>query len=357
MEHVMEQKCASCGAPLRFDPEESVLICDSCGNRQAIPAELQVGNITLDGIDFSALTQQVTDEHADALPVYHCVSCGAEVIVPEVQITTTCPYCANNIVLTDKVTGKLRPDGVVPFRIDKKRLPDAVNEFYKDKALLPKRFFSEHVLGKVTGVYVPFWVFSGNVSGTLRFRGEMSGSFRRGDYIITQTHHYQLLRDADVNFHDVPVDASERISNDLMDSLEPFDIADVKPFDTRYLAGFTAERFDQAQGQVSDRAKRRMIASTEDAVISTLNGYSGIRRAGGELRAALTARYLLLPVYLFSMEYGGKAYEFAMNGQTGKVVGELPVSKSVSWSYFLKRAGATAAIIAGAFFARYMMGA
>lgn len=357
MEHIMEQKCPSCGAPLRFDPEQGVLLCDSCGNRHAIPAELQIGDVQLDGFDFNVLTDHAADEHADALPVYHCVSCGAEVIVPEARITTTCPYCGNNIVLTDKVTGKLRPDGVIPFGIDQKHLPDAVNDFYRGKALLPRDFFTEHTLGKVTGVYVPFWMFGGKVSGTLRFRGETVSMFRQGDYEITQTHHYQLMRDADVTFRDVPVDASGRIPDKLMDSLEPFDMADAKAFDTRYLAGFTADRFDQAKYDVSDRAKRRMIASAEDAVEATLYDYAGIRRAGGELRAMLTARYLLLPVYLFSIEYGGKSYEFAMNGQTGKVVGELPVGKGVSWQYFLLRAGVVAAAFIAAFFIKYMLGA
>ena len=153
------------------------------------------------------------------------------------------------------------------------------------------------------------------------------------------------------------MDASGRISDKLMDSLEPFRMAEVKALDVRYLAGFTAERFDQAQDSVAERARGRMIASAEDAVTSTLSGYSALRRAGGELHARLNARYLLLPVYLFSIEYGGKSYDFAMNGQTGKVVGELPVSKTVSRNHFLLRMGATAAVIIGAFVAKYMLGA
>lgn len=358
MEQVMEQKCSSCGAPLRFDPEKAKLVCDSCGNVQDIPAELQIGDVEMDGFDFGELVDHATDAGAEALPVYNCVSCGAEVIAPAEQIATTCPYCGNNIVLTDKVTGKLRPDGLIPFRIDKKQLPDAVNEFYKGKALLPRNFFSEQALGKVTGVYVPFWMFSGRVAGTLRFRGETTTSSRQGDYILTQTHHYQLMRDADVVYKDVPVDASGRISDKLMDSLEPFDISDAKPFDMRYLAGFTADRFDREKGDVSDRARRRMVTSTEDAVSSTLSGhYMNLRRAGGELRATLTARYMLLPVYLFTIRYGDKDYEFAMNGQTGKVVGELPVSKSVSSRYFWTRMGAVAAAVVAAFFVKYMIGA
>ena len=357
MEQVLEQKCRACGAPLRFDPEQGKLVCDSCGAKQEIPAELQIGDVDLTGFDFQAMTEHAAAEDAEALPVYHCVSCGAEVIAPAEQIALTCPYCGNNIVLTDKVAGKLRPEGVIPFRIDKKQLPEAMNRFYKGKALLPKNFFSEQTMSKVTGVYVPFWMFSGRIDGLLRFRGETAGTHRLGDYIVTQTHHYQLSRDAELAFEDVPVDASGRIADSLMDSLEPFDMSEAKPFDMRCLAGFTADRFDRAKDDVAERARSRMIASAERAVVSTLSGYSGVRRAGGSLRARMKARYVLLPVYLFSIQHGGKDYEFAVNGQTGKVVGTLPVSKSVSARYFLVRMGAAAAAVVAAFFARYMMGA
>ena len=153
---------------------------------------------------------------------------------PAEQAALACPYCGNNIVLTDQVSGKLRPDGVVPFRIDKKQLPGAMKSFYKGKALLPKRFFSESTMGSVTGVYVPFWIFNGNLAGRLEFHVEQSDSHRSGDYEVTETRHFQEARSVDVAFADLPVDASGRISDALMDQLEPFRVAEAKRFDMRY---------------------------------------------------------------------------------------------------------------------------
>ncbi len=357
MASVTEQKCAACGAPLQFDPKSGKLVCRNCGAEQEITEEMKVTDVSLDGFDFAALAQQATDEDAQALPIYNCESCGAEIIAPAEQIATTCPYCGNNVVLTDKVSGKLRPDGVVPFHIDASELPDAVNRFYRGKALLPKNFFSDNTMGKVTGIYVPFWVFGGRVNGSLNFHGSQSSSRRQGDYIVTTTNHYQLKREVDLHFADVPVDASGRVVDELTDSLEPFDISDARPFDMRYLAGFTADRFDQAQDDMAQRAKRRMIASAESAAMSTLSGYEGVVRAGGALKAQLSAKYMLLPVYLFSIRHGEKDYSFAVNGQSGKVVGELPISKSVSARYFLTRLGVAAAVVVAAFVAKYMMGA
>ena len=187
MSQIAEQKCPACGAPLRFDPASGMLVCDYCGTKTELPkakdsqekketgrekekpakADNKAEDDEIGGFDFDSLDDLVTDPNAMNLPVYNCVSCGAEVIAPPEQMALTCPYCGNNIVLTQKVTGKLRPDGVIPFRIHAKDLPAAVNNFYKDKKLLPRHFFSESTMGKVTGVYVPFWVFSGDVKGAV----------------------------------------------------------------------------------------------------------------------------------------------------------------------------------------------
>ena len=248
MQQLEEQKCPACGAPMRFDPPAGKLVCDYCDTVVEIPKKKPAASAkkedSVQGFDFSQLNSQAVDESAEGLPVFHCVSCGAEVIAPAEQVATTCPYCGNNIVLTDKVSGSLRPDGLIPFRIVSGELPAAVNRFYRNKKLLPKGFFSESTMGAVTGVYLPFWVFSGGLSGRMTFEGERSSSRREGDYIVTTTDFYQLVRDSAMAFSDVPVDASGKVDDKLMDSLEPFDMGQVQPFDMRYLAGFTADRFD-----------------------------------------------------------------------------------------------------------------
>ena len=359
MKPVTEQKCPSCGAPLRFDAKLGKLVCEHCGNRFDIPAdgEIPAEEIEIDGVDLAALNEQAADENAAALPIYNCVSCGAEVIAPPEQVATACPYCGNNIVLTNKVSGKLRPDGIIPFRIDRAGLPGAVRAFYKGKVLLPRRFFSDSRMGKVTGVYVPFWIFSGRLTGVVRYHCETSSEQRRGDFVVTETDHYETGRDVDVSFADLPVDASGRISDKLMDSLEPFDMAERKPFDIRYLAGFTADRFDQAKDDMAERALERMRTTAEAAAgVDVAAEFTRFDRIGGSLRAALDASYMLLPVYLFSLSFGGKEYPFAVNGQTGKVVGELPTDKKVCRRYYLLRFLAAGAAVAAVFLVRYFMG-
>ena len=358
-----EQKCPACGGSSRFDPVKGKLVCEYCGTVFDIPvpetkeqagnagrpgaAGQEEGGTKLEGFDFNSLNSMVTDPNAEALPVYNCVSCGAEVIAPAEQIALTCPYCRNNIVLTNKVSGKLRPNGIIPFRISSKELPAAVQKFYKGKVLLPRRFFSDSTMGNVTGVYVPFWIFTGRVRGDVDFNGMKTSTQRQGNYEITDTSHYILSRRVGMSFENVPVDASGKIDDALMDSLEPFELNDVKPFDMRYLAGFTADRFDVAKDTIADRAKQRMMRSAESIASANIGGgYGSVTKRGGSLHLDIDAKYLLLPVYLFDIMFNGKNYHFAVNGQSGKVVGELPTDWGVSLTYFLVRMlGVAAAIL------------
>ncbi len=355
MNNIREQKCPCCGAPLRFAPNRGKLVCDYCSSEFAIePNRKDLDGNRMEGFDFEKMLRKNTAPKSDSLPVCVCKSCGAELMVAAEEFSLTCPYCGNAIVLTEKASGGLRPDGVIPFSVLPDGLPEAVTKYYRNKFLLPRRFFSESRMGKVTGVYVPFWVFSGKVSGTVRYYGEKdAGSHREGDYICTEYREYSLTREVSAEFKDVPVDASGRISDALMDSLEPFDMADVKPYDPAYLAGFTADRFDDVPSGLAERARERMVNTAASAASDkAAAGYSSVRCTGSRLSAELTADYLLFPVYLFSVEYEGKKYDFAVNGQTGRVVGDLPVDQSVKKSFFIKAALASGGLL---FLLRYLL--
>ncbi|MCR5590247.1 MAG: hypothetical protein K6F73_01815 [Lachnospiraceae bacterium] len=364
---VKEMSCPACGATMRFDPETGKMICDWCGTTAEIEKEESKEEATaeeaakpakdvIEGFDFESLNDQAVDASAEAVPIYHCKSCGAELIAPPEQISMTCPYCGSNVVLTQKVSGKLRPDGIIPFKIDPKSLPEHMTKYYKDKVLLPRKFFTGGKMDKVSGVYVPFWVFSGNISGELTFSGTTSTSSRSGDYIITETSVYDLERKVSMDFSDVPVDASGKVKDQMMDSIEPFDMSEVVGFDMRYLAGFTSDRFDEAKKSIANRAKKRMFSTAESAARSRILGYDDVKKTGGHLTASVNAKYILIPAYFFKIDFDGKEYEFAVNGQTGKVAGTLPIDKSICIRYYLVRALAALISIAAPFVALYLMG-
>ena len=356
-ETLVEQKCKNCGGAMRFDPENARLVCDFCGSFEDLTEASGNAEVSLDGFDFGNLSQSAYDENAAALPIYNCRSCGAEVITPPEQAATTCPYCGNNIVLTDKVSGHLRPDAIVPFKIGKGDLKDIIKKYCKGKKLLSSSFFSSSRMNNVTGVYIPFWVFNGNLSGTLTYDGEKESGYMDEEYEVTETSYYRLVRDVSVDFEDLPIDASNKTEDALMDSILPYDMSEKKSFDMRYLAGFAADRFDVECSDIEPRAVERMKSTAESiAGRSAAEGYSRVHKTGGELKAHLTASYLLLPVYLFEISHRGKDYAFAVNGQTGKAAGTLPKDGITGLKYFLSRAGIVAACVMIWFIISYFRG-
>lgn len=313
-----EQKCQACGAPLRFDPASGRSVCDWCGSSYEISEEGELG----------AGGARPDQAGPETLPVYSCESCGAEIVTGATDASVHCPYCGNNIVLTEQVSGGLTPDGIIPFKFDKKQLPEEVNNFYKNKRLMPKGFFTGSTLEDASGVYVPYWLFDTDLNGSLVYDCTKCSEHREGDYIVSEEEHFDVRRDVSMRFESVPVNASKRMDNTLMESVEPFDYSGLKPFDMGYLSGFMADRFDKGSDAVKGRAMDRMDESAYAiADRDARKGYSGANRKGGKFMPQnVNAKYMLLPVYTFGVKWGDKKYDYAMNGQTGKVVGNVPIS-------------------------------
>ncbi|MBR5381464.1 MAG: hypothetical protein IK136_02470 [Oscillospiraceae bacterium] len=336
MGDIREYKCLSCNAPLAFDPGSQEVRCANCGNSFSVEAlaAAQEEDSEGSGFDWGNYLNEATGEEMEDVKVYLCSNCGAEIEADASTAATKCPYCDNNVVLTDRVSGGLKPNAIIPFKITLKELPDAIKKFYKGKLLLPNGFFTDSKIGKAQGVYVPFWLFGCHLYGTMDFNAQRVRTYRQGDYECTETSHFLLKRAGEMDFRNVPVDASVKMRNDLMDSVEPFDFSKLVKFDSAYLSGYVADRFDSTPDNEMERAENRMLNSAADE-ISTTTGFGAVSVRSKNLHANnAKVRYALLPVYLLNCEYGGKKYQYAINGQTGKVVGELPESKIKKLAFF-----------------------
>ena len=139
-----------------------------------------------------------------------------------------------------------------------------------------------------------------------------------------------------VSFDKVPADGSANMPDDLMESLEPYDNSAAVDFSTAYLSGFLADRYDVTSEQCSARVGGRMRATAEQMAYSSVMGYNTVTKAGGTVNLKNgKVRYALYPVWILNTEWKGQKYTFAMNGQTGKFVGDLPVDKGLFWRWFL----------------------
>ena len=355
---ITEYKCPNCAAPLAFDAGAGKVKCENCGHKfevgDLIDAQKEDG-IT-EEFNWGNYKEGLTGERLDDVVVYQCNSCGAVIETDKNTVATTCPYCDNNVVITDRVSGGLKPNAIIPFEITKKDLPDILQRFYKTKKYLPKDFFSERVIEKAQGVYVPFWLFDCKVAGNVAFNTTRSSAITTAKEIITTTSHYLAERDGEIEFSNVPVDASVKMDNDLMDSLEPYDYSKLKNFDGAYLAGFVADRFDSSPDDEIPRATERTINSAVESMRSTVSGFETVRLRSNKLHLKnANVKYALLPVYLFNCTYKGKKYRYAVNGQTGKIVADLPISNAKIFGHSALVGGIVAVIVLAIAFALYYL--
>ena len=351
MANLIEYKCPCCGGAVEFNSSVQKMKCPYCDTEfemdvlQSYNEDLQ--NEQADDMTWEAQPGTEWQEgDTDGMRVYICQSCAGEIIGDENMGATTCPYCGNNVVIKEQFADKLKPDYVIPFKLDKKAAKEGLKKHLEGKRLLPKLFKDENHLDEVKGLYVPFWLFDAEVDGHVRYRGTRVRSWGDSEYIYTETSFYSITRGGNIGFERVPVDGSTRMLDELMESLEPFDFSEAVDFQTAYLAGYLADKYDVTAEQSMEKANIRIKNSTEDILKSTISRtYTSLIRESGNVRIQNgKAKYALYPVWVLTTKWQGNTYLFAMNGQTGKFVGELPVDKGAYWKYWGMFTAAFAAI-------------
>ncbi len=346
---LMEYKCPNCAGPLNYEPGTRDMVCPYCDSAVSIEA--------LEAMD--ALLEEETTESAgwsyegsqwqageDGMALYTCNSCGGEIIGEESLGSTSCPFCGNRVVIPSKFSGTLKPDLVVPFKLNKEEARQALMRHYEGKKLLPGIFRDKNHLDEIKGVYVPFWLFDAEADVKADYGATKVRRWSDSHFHYTETSHYHVHRSGDMGFDQVPVDGSQAIDDTLMESLEPFHLEDAVDFQTAYLAGYFANKYDVEAESCYPRANERIQRSASQAFRNTVKGYHTVSPKREDI--ALTksrVRYALLPVYLLSTSWDNENYLFAMNGQTGKFVGDLPLDKKACRAWFLKIFGIAALIL------------
>ncbi len=346
---LLEYECPCCGGKIEFNSSIQKPQCPYCDTVFELDALKDFDEaLKQDGEDemhWEKTEGEAWSEEED-MKVYTCRSCGGDIVCDATTAATACPYCGNPVVMTGKLSGDLKPDLVIPFKLDKKAAKEGLRQHLKGKRLLPKLFKDENHIDEINGVYVPFWLFDSDAEASVRYRATRVRSWSDSRYHYTETRHYSLLREGEVGFDHVPVDGSSKMENDLMESIEPYDFREAVDFRTAYLSGFLADRYDVPSETCATEANQRIKRTAENLLASTAVGYTTVVPQHSSVRCqAGRVRYALLPVWLLTTNWNGNTYSFAMNGQTGKFVGNLPVDKKAYWTWFGGLAAGIAAVV------------
>lgn len=334
MTAIQEFKCPCCGGAIAFDSTVQKMKCPFCETEFEVEA-LESYYSELENEQEDDMKWEMTagekwrEDETSGLCSYVCHSCGGEIACDENTAATACPFCGNPVVMTGQFRGTLKPDWVIPFKLNKEAAKTALKKYCDGKRLLPKVFKQQHHIDEVKGVYVPFWLFDAGADVDMRYKASKVRTWSDERYDYTETSFFAVSRAGSIGFEKVPVDGSSKMPDDLMESLEPFHVSEAVDFKRAYLAGFLADKYDVDAEQSIGRANERIRKSAEDAFEKTVNGYTTITKEAGSIRLQNgMIRYALFPVWLLNTTWHGQNYLFAMNGQTGKMVGDLPLDKA-----------------------------
>lgn len=324
---VLDSQCPCCSAPLFYNTTTNHFKCEYCDSVFTLKDLEKVEDAKIEEIE-----EQETEN--EIYMSYKCTNCGAEIVADEHTSSTFCLYCGNAAILKDKLSGKFKPDKIIPFKTEKETAIKAFKNLAKGRPLIAKDFISEKNINKIIGLYVPFWLYQIKTQGSLEAKGIQVKTWSRGDIRYTKKDFYDLKRTGEMVYERVPVDGSTRFNNEIMNTIEPFNYNYLIDFNYRYLSGFLAEKYDINSTELFKEAEERVLASAKDIMYNDMGNYTIKTTTSNTIKAKKhNAEYALLPVWMVNVKYKNKYYLFAMNGQTGEFIGNIPLNKTKALIY------------------------
>ena len=330
--------CEQCGSDLRFAPGQTVLKCDHCGHEQAIapPARQKV----LGEIDYyAALRAELPASSMEEKRVTSCPNCGAQVTFDGASHAAQCPFCATPVVADTGLHRQIKPQALVPFRLDEPTARSAMSAWLGQLWFAPNGLQDYARKGRrLEGMYVPYWTHDADSKS--RYRGQRGDHYYETRTVTVNVNGRNEQRQEQVQrtrwspasgrvarqFDDVLVMASTSLPRTYADGLEPWDLAALVAYAPDYLAGFRAEGYTVSLEDGHGIARQKIDAVIENDVRHAIGGdVQRIDTIETDL-AAETFKHILLPVWMAAYKYRDKTYRFIVNAQSGKVQGERPYS-------------------------------
>lgn len=322
MKTTLTYKCPNCDAGLVFDAEKQTFVCEFC-----ISSFTEEELSKTDSAERAAREEKENKEFSEQINEYVCQSCGAEVIVDKSTVADFCYYCHNPVVLSGKMSGAFKPSKIVPFRFDKDEAKATFLRYAKKKWFVPRDYFSGEHSDKIKGVYYPFWVTDADSYTNYHATGTKVRTWRQGDYKYTETSRFDVRRAGKIHFEDITTSAISEEDKAMLEGVLPYPMNEHVDFSIPYLQGFTAKKRDIDREAISGEIREKMENYSKDLINDTARGYTALLGETADLNILSSHwEYTLMPIWILTYKRKNKNYNYAMNGATGKIYGELPVS-------------------------------
>lgn len=337
--------CPNCNAPLEFDPQKQKFACKFClsafSEETLLDMERQKQKAEEDGEETETNAEPTMEDayegedpereeeaFGDEVCTYSCPNCGAEVMADATTVATMCYFCHSPVVLAERVGGAIKPDKIIPFKIDKKGAKEAFLGFVKKKWFVPRNYFSEKQIENISGVYFPFWVTDADTESDYESVAHRVRTWVSGDYRYTETRNYLVRRSGNIHFEDIVTSAISSEDKQMLEGILPFPADSHEEFKMPYLLGFSAKKRNVEMQDVLQEVRQKMHEYSRTILRNTVVGYSSVDPGHCRVRERESHwEYTLMPVWVLTYRNKkGKTYLYAMNGYSGKLYGQLPVS-------------------------------
>ena len=340
-----DKKCPSCGGVMEFNPSNGKMTCPYGGYEEEIQVEQK--EFVAQELDFSTVgDDDASCDWGTATKTVICKSCGAETVYDVNEIANVCPYCGSNQVMEQESSKVMAPGGVVTFQISAKEASERFREWIGRKFFCPKLAKDSAKPKAFKGLYTPFWTFDSNTKSTYtaEYGIDHVEEDKDGEKHTT-TDWYRTSGKYKRFFDDLLISASSKQNEQMLEGLEPYDTTKAVEYKPEYMAGFAAEKYSVKVKDAWEKAKKKiqsLLRRDVEEKITREKACDHVRDVRiNTVHEDVTYKYLLLPVWISSFQYKDKVYHFMINGQTGKVSGETPIS-------WIKVAIVTAVVIAAA---------
>ncbi len=320
----LSYKCPNCGGELIFNAETQRFACSWCSSDFE---QSEITGIHVTETEDDIRQREAEERFSQETDVYICTSCGAEIFCEHNTAATFCCYCHSPVALKGRLSGKYRPEMIIPFQYSRRQAEAAFKAHCMKKWFLPSDFLSASHLEKITGLYVPFWLADCDVDASIM--GEATEEVTRvyNDTKEITTKRFKFDRAAKMTYMGIPADGSKQIEDSLMDAIEPYDYRLLREFDMSYLSGYYCDKYDVDKIEVLSRIRDRLEEGAKEALTGDVRRYDNLVVTSKKVRIINTKwHYMMLPVWFLTYNHHGQIYSFAMNGQTGKFAGIFPVS-------------------------------
>ncbi|MBQ9692735.1 MAG: TFIIB-type zinc ribbon-containing protein [Clostridia bacterium] len=314
--------CPNCGAELYFDADKHKLACEFCLSEFTIE---EIGNTNAE--ELADTQKSNAADFCEHMNEYSCPNCGAEIAAEEHTAADICVYCHSPIVLKGKLSGQMKPDKIVPFKFGKEEAEKKFFEFASKKWFVPKDFKSRTHADKIQGVYYPFWVTDADTVSTLYADATKVRTWRIGNTEYIETSRFACERAGDIHFEDIVSSAYSQAEKDMLEGILPYPSEALQDFSMPFLSGFQTKKRDIERSELSSEVKQRMDEYAKTLLRNTVRGYASVNVRSTSLNIKQSHwEYSLMPIWMLNYVTPKKTYVYAVNGHTGKIYGELPIS-------------------------------